>query len=133
MKMTPRISLVTLGVSDLAASTAFYRALGLEPEIVMDEVVFFQMNPGLRFGLYSLANLARESHLEAGDPTRITFSLAHNLGSKSEVDAFYAHAVSVGARAVAPPTEQVWGGYSGYFQDPDGYAWEIAWNPHWEL
>lgn len=128
--MEPRISIVTLGVSDLARSVEFYRdGLGL---VLYDEntesIAFFQ-NKGTWLALYPRESLA----VDAGIPTEGSgfsgVTLAHNLRSKEEVDELLAVAVAAGAALVKPAQDTFWGGYSGYFSDPDGYLWEIAWNP----
>ncbi len=128
--MEPRISIVTLGVSDLARSVEFYRdGLGL---VLYDEntesIAFFQ-NKGTWLALYPREALA----VDVGIPTEGSgfsgVTLAHNLRSKEEVDELLDVAVAAGATLVKPAQDTFWGGYSGYFSDPDGYLWEIAWNP----
>jgi len=134
--MEPRISIVTLGVEDLGRSAAFYRdGLGLplinDPEA--QGVAFFELK-GLRLALYPRAELAADAGV--ADPGPQPFSgitLAHNLRSRTEVDSFFAHVAAIGARIVKPPEDVFWGGYSGYFADPDGHLWEVAWNPYFEI
>ena len=130
--MEQRVSLVTLGVSDLGRSRAFYDAIGwrtrAEPD---DDVVFFQV-AGLILALWSREELAADSGVEdAGGWGGIT--LAHNVRSPAEVDAVLAEAEAAGARIARAGAETFWGGYSGVFVDPDGHAWEVAHNPHWTL
>jgi hypothetical protein len=121
--MEQRISLVTLGVSDLARARAFYEALGwhggLQPD---DEIVFFQAG-GMVFGLWT----ALGGHGAPG------IELAHNVRSPGEVDALLSRAVQAGATIVRPAARADWGGYTGAFADPDGYVWEVAHNPGWTL
>lgn len=134
--MEPRISIVTLGVGDLGRATAFYRdGLGLPPinDAEAQGIAFFQLK-GLRLALYPRAELAADAGV--ADPGPQPFSgitLAHNLRSKAEVDALFAHVAAIGARIVKRPRDVFWGGYSGYFADPDGHLWEVAWNPDFEI
>jgi uncharacterized protein len=130
--MEQRLSVITLGVRDLAKSRAFYEALGWKtgagPD---DDVVFFQAGC-LIIGLWSGESLADDSAVEdAGGWGGIT--LAHNVGSPAEVDAVIAEAEAAGATIGRPGANTFWGGYSGIFIDPDGHPWEIAHNPHWTL
>ena len=131
--MEQRISLVTLGVADVAKSRQFYERLGWTVSPVGGgEVAFFQAG-GLVFGLFGAKPLAEDSGIPAGDPTKITFSLAHNVRTREEVDLTLAEAERAGARITKPAEEKFWGGYSGYFTDPDGHPWEIAWAPGFEI
>jgi uncharacterized protein len=130
--MDQRLSVVTLGVSDLKRARAFYEALGwktgAEPD---DDVVFFQAG-GLVVSLWSRESLAEDSAVaDSGGWGGIT--LAHNVGSPGEVDAVIAEAEAAGATIGRPGAETFWGGYSGVFVDPDGHPWEVAHNPHWTL
>jgi uncharacterized protein len=130
--MHQRLSVVTLGVRDLAKARAFYEGLGWEtgagPE---DDVVFFQAG-GLVVSLWSRESLAEDSVVrDSGGWGGIT--LAHNVGSSAEVDAVLAEAETAGASIGRPGAETFWGGYSGVFLDPDGHPWEVAHNPHWRL
>jgi catechol 2,3-dioxygenase-like lactoylglutathione lyase family enzyme len=121
--MEQRISLVTLGVTDLARARAFYETLGWRAGQQPDsEVVFFQAG-GMVFGLWS----ALGGHGAPG------VELAHNVRSPEEVDALLAEAESAGATIVRPAARAFWGGYTGAFADPEGYVWEIAHNPDWPL
>ncbi len=138
--MKPRISFITLAVNDLEKSLAFYRdGLGLQTEgIVGTEfedgaVVFFQMNDNLLLSLYPRAALAKDAALPVGlgDPTEL--SLGHLVKSKQEVNDVMRQAESAGAHITDPAHDRFWGGYSGYFQDPDGHLWEVAWNPESEV
>ena len=128
--MEPRISIVTLGVSDLARSVEFYRdGLGL---VLYDEntesIAFFQ-NKVTWLALYPRDALATDVGIPTEGSGFSGVTLAHNLRSKEEVDELLDVAVAAGATLVKPAQDTFWGGYSGYFSDPDGYLWEIAWNP----
>lgn len=134
--MKPRLSLVTLGVDDLERALAFYRdGLGWRTDgIVGTEfehgaVAFFELDAGLRLALWTRASLAHDTGLEVGTRSACEFSLAHNVSSRREVDAVMAQARAAGAAIVKAAGETFWGGYAGYFQDPDGHLWEVAWNP----
>jgi uncharacterized protein len=131
--MKPKISLITLGVVDLARSTTFYKeGLGLPTFGDFPGVTFFQLE-GTWLGLYPREDLAKDAQVgEPGSGFR-GFSLAHNVGSKEEVDRVIQLAVKAGGRVVKPARDAEWGGYSGYFADPDGFLWEVAWNPHFDL
>jgi len=130
--MEQRLSLVTLGVSDLGRARAFYEALGwttgAEPE---DDVIFFQSG-GMIVALWGRDQLAEDSGVsDAGGWGGVT--LAHNVRSPDEVDAVIAEAEAAGATIARPGAPTFWGGYSGVFIDPDGHPWEVAHNPHWTL
>lgn len=137
--MQARISLITLGVEDLQAALRFYReGLGLATQgIVGSEfeegaVVFFDLQGGLKLALFPRQSLAKDAGipLEAGGGA---CSIAHNVNSRAEVDAVLAQAAQAGAGIIQPARETFWGGYAGYFRDPDGHLWEIAWNPQWTV
>ena len=132
MSVPARISLVTLGVSDLARSRAFYDALGWERVGDNDGVAFFRTG-GAILSLYPLASLAEDAHVSVERTGFSGISLAINLPSVEAVDAAFAAAAAIGATILKPAELVFWGGYSGYFADPDGYAWEVAYNPHWPL
>ncbi|MBF6987062.1 MULTISPECIES: VOC family protein [Cupriavidus] len=134
--MKPRITLVTLGVDDLERAVRFYRdGLGLStPGIVGQQfehgaVAFFDLQSGLKLALWPRASLAHDAGLTVTPRASTDFSLAHNVGDKAEVDAVMAQAKAAGATVVKPAQDTFWGGYAGYFQDPDGHLWEVAWNP----
>jgi predicted lactoylglutathione lyase len=131
--MRQRLSVVTLGVSDLANARAFYEALGwttrAKPE---DDVVFFQSG-GMVVALWDRGLLAEDSAIEHDGGGWGGVTLAHNVGSPEEVDAVIEEARAAGATIGRPGAETFWGGYSGVFIDPDGHPWEVAHNPHWEL
>lgn len=138
--MKPRVTLVTLGVADLERAVAFYRdGLGLPTEGIIGAehehgaVAFFDLQPGLKLALWPRASLAHDAGIAPGTPDPAGFSLAHNVASKAEVDAVMNEAQAAGARIVKPAQDTFWGGYAGYFADPDAHLWEVAWNPHWPL
>ena len=130
--MEARLSLITLGVGDLARARRFYEdGLGWRAsEIGGEAIVFFQAG-GLIVGLYGRDDLAADANLEAGEPvgTFAGIALAHNVRAREEVDQVLSEAEAAGARIVKPAQDAFWGGYSGYFADPDGHLWEVAWNP----
>jgi len=136
--MHPRITLVTLGVDDLERSLRFYRdGLGLKTEGIIGKqfehgaVVFFDLQAGLKLGLWPRASIAHDAGVATGKPDAAGFALAHNVASRAEVDAVMDEARAAGATVVKPARDTFWGGYAGYFQDPDGHLWEVAWNPQW--
>ena len=127
--MSIRLSLVTLGVADVARATAFYVALGARVGAASNEhVTFFDMN-GVILALYGRAALAEDATVEAEGSGFAGVTLAWNLESRDAVDAGLGQAVAAGGRLVKPAEEVFWGGYSGYFADPDGHLWEVAWQP----
>ncbi|MBW6391098.1 MULTISPECIES: VOC family protein [Halomonadaceae] len=127
--MKPRISMITLGVRDLAASIRFYeQGLGLPRMESPPEVAFFTLN-GTWLGLYGREALAEDAGVSAEGSGFAGIALAHNLASEAEVDELLEQAVAAGATLVKPGQKVFWGGYSGYFADPDGYLWEVAHNP----
>jgi uncharacterized protein len=132
--MQPRVTLITLGVSDLKISSDFYqKAFGWKPLPMSDEnVVFFQLN-GLMLSLFPAHALAEDAGVEAEGKGFKKFSLAHNLRSEKEVDDLIAELKSKGVNIVKTPQKVFWGGYSSYISDPDGNLWEIAFNPFMEL
>lgn len=138
--MKPRISLITLGVADLEASLRFYRdGLGLATEGIIGTefehgaVVFFDLQANLKLALYPRTSLSKDSGLPPGNPNAPGFSIGHNVASRTEVDQVMEQAGKAGAAIVKPAQDAFWGGYAGYFQDPDGHLWEIAWNPQWPI
>lgn len=133
MTLAPRITLVTLGVADVAASTAFYRRLGWKLSSASnDHVSFFDLD-GAKLGLFGRQALADDAHVENAAPAFSGVTLAINYNSEAEVDEAYAHALACGAREAKRPEKVFWGGYSGYFADPDGHLWELAFNPYMPL
>jgi predicted lactoylglutathione lyase len=131
--MTPqRVTLITLGVADLAASKAFYGAMGWTPTSDEGEVVFYQIN-GMVLGFFGLGPLAKDQGRPDAKLGTGAVTLAQNCTTNEEVDAAYALALKAGATALKAPEKVFWGGYSGYYADPDGHVWEVAQNPFWEL
>ncbi len=130
--MEQRVSLITLGVADLDRSRRFYEALGWRRGNKDESVVFFQI-PGAVFALWSRRLLAEDARVTDTGASFGGITLAYNARSKEEVDAVLAEAEAAGASVLKPAEEVFWGGYSGYFADPDGHAWEVAWNPGWSL
>lgn len=127
--MQPRISMITLGVRDLATSVKFYeQGLGFPRMDSPPEVAFFTLN-GSWLGLYGREALAEDAQVSAAGSGFAGFTLAHNVHSEAEVDALIREAVNAGATLVKHPQKVFWGGYSGYFRDPDGHLWEVAHNP----
>ena len=132
--MEPRISLVTLGVRDVARSAAFYRdGMGWKRSPAGDDdVAFFQVG-GMIFSLFRLDSLVDDANVGSAGAGFAGMSLAQNVASRAQVDAVMAEAEAAGATVLRPAQEAFWGGYHGYFADLDGFAWEIAWNPHFPL
>ncbi len=127
--LAPRITMITLGVADVAASTAFYERLGFtRSDASNDQVTFFQTR-GTVLALFGRSSLAEDACVPDSKPGFAGVTIAHNLASEADVDEAWQHAVSCGATGVKRPRKVFWGGYSGYFADPDGHLWELAWNP----
>jgi len=134
--MKQRITLLTIGVDDLQRSLAFYRdGLGLETEGIVGEefehgaVAFFDLENGAKLALWPRRSLAHDTGLPETPHSATELSIGHNVNSREEVDATMAQAKRAGGRIVKPARETFWGGYAGYFQDPDGHLWEVLWNP----
>lgn len=132
--MEPRLSLVTLGVADLARAAAFYEALGWPRRVRGAQgAAFFQLGP-LALSLYPRADLARDAGVRSiavptADGPAQGFTLAHNTRTRAEVDAVMDAAAAAGGTITQAAQEAFWGGYHGHFADPDGFLWEVAWNP----
>jgi catechol 2,3-dioxygenase-like lactoylglutathione lyase family enzyme len=138
--MKQRINLLTLGVDDLERSLRFYRdGLGLRTKGIVGKefehgaVVFFDLSEGMKVALYERKNLAWDCGLELQSGKSAAFSIGHLVNSKEEVDDIMEQAKLAGADIVKNAEKTFWGGYAGYFQDPDGHLWEIAWNPGWKV
>lgn len=126
----PRIHIVTLGVDDLPRAHRFYEALGWQASAASNENIVFLKGGACVLALYGRHALAEDAHAENTPAGFAGVTLARNATSPAEVDAWYTAAVAAGARAVKPPQEVFWGGYSGYIADPDGHLWEFAFNPY---
>jgi catechol 2,3-dioxygenase-like lactoylglutathione lyase family enzyme len=138
--MKPRISLLTLGVDNLEQAVAFYRdGLGLStPGIVGAEfehgaVAFFDLEGGLKLALWERRNIGRDTGLPVTPRSATELTIGHNVASKAAVDTVMAQARQAGATILKSAGDTFWGGYAGYFQDPDGHLWEVAWNPQWQV
>ena len=138
--MKPRITIITLGVDDLERSLRFYRdGLGLATEGIIGKefehgaVAFFELSGGLKLALWPRASIAHDTGLPASPRSPTEFTIAHNVSSSSEVDTVMAEAEKAGATVVKAAQKTFYGGYAGYFQDPDGHLWEVAWNPQWKV
>jgi uncharacterized protein len=134
--MKPRITVITIGVDDLEKSLHFYRdGLGLETKGIVGKefehgaVVFIDLQANLRLALWPRKSIAHDTGLVQGSSSATEFTLGHNVSSIAEVDAVMAQAKNAGAVIVKPARQTFWGGYAGYFQDPDGHLWEVVWNP----
>ena len=131
--MEQRVSLITLGVTDLNRSREFYERLGWRRSMTKAEgIVFFQLG-GTAFALYPRRELAKDANVPSDGQGFSGTTLAYNTRNREEVDSVLAQAKAAGARIVKPAQEAFWGGYSGYFSDPDGFLWEVAWNPHFPI
>jgi catechol 2,3-dioxygenase-like lactoylglutathione lyase family enzyme len=138
--MKPRITVITLGVDNLERSLAFYRdGLGLPTEGIIGRefehgaVAFFDLQSGIKLALWARDDLAHDSGLAKSPPSPTEFSLGHNVASKAEVDAVMAQAQQAGATIIKQAEDTFYGGYAGYFQDPDGHLWEVVWNPQFNI
>ncbi|MDX8346443.1 VOC family protein [Cognatiyoonia sp. IB215446] len=132
--MTPqRVTLITLGVADLECAKTFYAALGWTPtREVEGQVVFYQIN-GMALGFFGLGPLAKDQGRPDAQLGTGAMTLAQNFSTEAEVDAAYKTAINAGATVLKEPQKVFWGGYSGYYADPDGHVWEVAHNPFWPL
>ena len=135
--MKPRITVITIGVEDLERSLLFYRdGLGLKTEGIIGKefehgaVAFFDLQAGLKLAIWPRNSIAHDTGLACGEQSPTEFTLGHNGSSMGEVDAVMNQAKNAGAVIVKPAHDTFWGGYAGYFQDPDGHVWEVVWNPH---
>jgi len=138
--MKARITVITLGVDDLERSLRFYRdGLGLKTEGIIGKefehgaVAFFDLQSGLKLAIWPRKSLSHDSGLPLTNSSPTEFTLGHNVSSKAEVNAVMEQAKNAGAVIVKPAQETFWGGYAGYFQDPDQHLWEVVWNPQWAI
>jgi hypothetical protein len=134
--MEPRVNILTLGVDNLETSFKFYHeGLGLPSKGIVGkefehgEVVFFDFPGGMKLAIYARKNLAWDAEIPEERRAATEFSIGHMVGSREEVDRVMDEAKNAGARIVKPAQDAFWGGYHGYFQDPDGHLWEVIWNP----
>lgn len=138
--MKPRITVITLGVDDLDRALAFYRdGLGLPTQGIVGRefehgaVAFFDLEAGLKLAIWPRASIAHDTGLPRTAASPTEFTIGHNVASKATVDVVMVQAERAGARIVKPAHDTFWGGYAGYFQDPDGHLWEVVWNPAFAL
>lgn len=138
--MKPRITVITLGVDNLEKALVFYRdGLGLTtPGIIGKEfehgaVAFFDLQSGLKLAIWSRNDIAHDTNISKTPHSPTEFTIGHNVNSKEEVDAVMEQAKRAGAKIIKGAENTFWGGYAGYFQDPDGHLWEVIWNPQFEI
>jgi uncharacterized protein len=138
--MKPLITVITLGVDDLERSLAFYRdGLGFPThgifgrEFEYGAVAFFDLNSGLKLAIWPRTSIAHDTDIARGPTSATEFTIGHNVASKQEVDSVMEQASKAGGVIVKAAQPAFWGGYSGYFQDPDQHLWEVVWNPHFEI
>jgi predicted lactoylglutathione lyase len=133
MPMEQRISLITLGVTDLNRSREFYERLGWRRSMAKAEGIAFFQTGGMALALYPREELAKDANVAATGHGFNGIALAYNARNRNEVDSVLKEAESAGAKILKPAQEAFWGGYSGYFSDPDGFLWEVAWNPQFAI
>ena len=138
--MKPRISVITLGVDDLNRSLKFYKdGLGFKTEGIIGEefeygaVVFFDLQNGIKLALWPRKSLAHDAGISESPSSPIELSIGHNVKSEKEVDEVISQAKKAGAKIIKPAQKTFYGGYAGYFQDPDGHLWEVVFNPVWKI
>jgi catechol 2,3-dioxygenase-like lactoylglutathione lyase family enzyme len=138
--MKPRITLLTLGVDDLERSVRFYRdGLGLKTDGIIGTefeygaVAFFDLQSGLKLALWPRKSISQDTGIAVGSTNATELTIGHNVSSKAEVDAVMVQAKRANAVIVKQANNTFYGGYAGYFQDPDGHLWEVAWNPQWVI
>jgi hypothetical protein len=138
--MKPRITVITLGVDNLKEALTFYRdGLGLPTQGIVGEefehgaVAFFDLQPGLKLAIWSRDDIAHDTGLPKSKSSPTELTIGHNVATKEEVDSVMEEAKRAGAKIVKRAQTTFWGGYAGYFQDPDGHLWEVVWNPQIEI
>jgi catechol 2,3-dioxygenase-like lactoylglutathione lyase family enzyme len=138
--LKPRITVLTLGVDDLERSLKFYRdGLGLPTKGIIGTefehgaVAFFDLESGLKLAIWNRKDLTHDANITQTGSSATEFTIGHNVSSKEEVDTVMEEIKKAGATITVPAHDTFWGGYSGYFQDPDGHLWEVVWNPEWEV
>ncbi|MGK9118692.1 VOC family protein [Olivibacter jilunii] len=134
--MKPRISVLTIGVDDLERSYQFYHeGLGLPSDGIIGQefehgaVAFFDLQSGVKLAIWPRKSIAHDTGISLQQSSATEFTIGHNVSSKEEVDLIMEHANNAGAKTIKPASDTFWGGYAGYFQDPDGHLWEIVYNP----
>jgi catechol 2,3-dioxygenase-like lactoylglutathione lyase family enzyme len=134
--MQPRVTVITIGVDDLDRAFTFYHdGLGLASEGIIGQefdygaVAFFDLQAGLKLALWPRASIAHDTGFSVSNPSPTEFTLGHNVAARADVDTVMQQAEQAGARIVKAAHDTFWGGYAGYFQDPDGHLWEVVWNP----
>ncbi len=127
--MEQRVSIITLGVTDLDRSRQFYERIGWRRSVAKSEGIVFFQSGGMAVALYPREELAKDANVAPDGTGFQGVTLAYNARNRAEVDSVLADAVAAGAKLLKPAQEAFWGGYSGYFSDPDGFLWEVAWNP----
>jgi catechol 2,3-dioxygenase-like lactoylglutathione lyase family enzyme len=134
--MYPRVTVITLGVDDLEQAFRFYHdGLGLPSDGIIGQefaygaVAFFDLQAGVKLALWPRTSIAHDTGLPLSTPSPTEFTLGHNVASRADVDRVMQQAVQAGAQIVKAAQDTFWGGYAGYFQDPDGHLWEVVWNP----
>lgn len=137
--MQPRITVITLGVDDLERALRFYRdGLGLVTDGIIGQeyahgaVAFFDLQQGLKLALWPRSSIAHDTGIALHSPSPTEMTLGHNVGSAADVDQVMTQAQRAGATIVKPAQPTFWGGYAGYFEDPDRHLWEVVWNPQWD-
>jgi hypothetical protein len=134
-----RITVLAIGVNDLEQSLAFYRGLGLSSEGIVGKefehgaVAFFNLQNGLKLALWERKSIAHDAKIALQPSSATEFTIGHNVSSKKEVDAVMEQAKKAGAIITDPAQDRFWGGYAGYFQDPDGHLWDVVWNPQMKI
>jgi uncharacterized protein len=138
--MKPSISVITIGVDNLQRALEFYRdGLGLPTQGVIGTefefgaVAFFELHAGLKLAIWPRASIEKDTGIPLGKPSASEMILSHNVASKEEVDAVMGQAQKAGAAIIKPAQTAFWGGYAGYFQDPDGHLWEVVWNQEFDI
>lgn len=138
--MKPKITVLTLGVDDLNRAVRFYRdGLGLTTDGIVGQefdfgaVAFFDLQQGLKLALWPRESIAHDTKISIAKPSPTDFTIGHNVSTKEEVDEVMAQAERAGATIIKPAQQTFFGGYSGYFQDPDQHLWEIVWNPAFDI
>jgi uncharacterized protein len=138
--MKPHITMITIGVDNLQRSLEFYRdGLGLPTQGIIGTefeygaVAFFDLNAGLKLAIWPRASIVKDSGIPLGAASATEMTIGHNVATKEEVDSVMAQAKAAGAVIVKPGQITFWGGYAGYFQDPDGHLWEVVWNPEFDI